>query len=133
MNEVMRRIGLFTLIVLTGCDPGYNCYIENYSKVDVFLRTSPSIESLYDQRSIQFESISHYRVGQDGELSLYRVRPGDQFRLYGHIGLKPNVKEVPFKHVEIIHGRDTVVLDSKEEILARLKQIRRSKSYVLKF
>lgn len=120
-------------MILAGCDPGYNCYIENSSGADVFLRTSPSIESLYDPRSIYMETISHYRVGEYGGLFVYRVQAGSQFKLYGHMGLKPNLKEIPFERVDIIHDGDTVILDSKEEILARLSQIKRSTAYILKF
>lgn len=124
---------MITLLMFAGCEPGYNCYVQNTSMSDMYVKTLPSIESLYDKRSVYYDSISKFRIGEDSGLSVYRISANSQLRLYGHVGLSPSLKEMPFDHIEVIAWGDTVVLNSKESILSRLVQDRRTRSYFLRF
>jgi hypothetical protein len=113
----------------SSCDPSYNCFIANDSSSNLYLKTHPSIESLYDQKSTYYDSIISYKIRQEESLSVYKIDPHSIFRIYGHTGLSPSLREVPFDYIEVIHGNDSIVLDSKEEILDRLKQEGKNRKY----
>jgi len=125
-------LSVFAIIILTSCDPGYSCYVRNDSPSILYLKTHPSIESLFDELSTSYDSILAYKTAQEGKLSVYRVNPYSVFRIYGHIGINPSLQEIPFDYIELIEGRDTVVLDSKEKILLRLKQEGKTRKYFIK-
>ena len=118
-------------VIFYGCDPSYNCYVRNDSSSVLYLKTHPSIESLFDKQSTHYDSVLSYKVDQEGKLSVYRVEPRGVFQIYGHIGFNPSLQEMPFDYIEIIQGSDTVVLDSKEKILERLKQEGQTRKYFI--
>jgi hypothetical protein len=126
-----RIVILMLAVILYGCDPSYNCYVRNDSPSVLYLKTHPSIESQVDAQSIVYDSILAYRLHEEGKLSVYRIKPHGVFRIYGHIGFNPSIEEMPFDYVEIIQGTDTVILDSKEKILARLEQEGKTRKFFI--
>jgi len=123
---------VFVVIVLTSCDPSYNCYVRNDSSSVLYLKTHPAIESLFDKLSTSYDSILSYKVNQEGKLSVYKIKPHSVFHIYGNIGFNPSLQEVPFDYIVIIQGGDTVVLDSKKKILKRLEQEGKTRKYFIK-
>lgn len=119
-------------ISLQGCDPSYSCYIQNTAPSDLYLKTDPPVESLIDQQSIYYDSILIYKVRDEDKLSVYEVKPNEVFRLFGHIGFSPRIAEIPFNYVEILQGNDTLVLDSKQKILDRLKNKPGTRKYFIR-
>lgn len=124
INHDMKKI-LFILLVIfffTGCEPGYRMYVRNSSSSDLYIKTQPSIESLYDAHSTYYDTIATYKVKQEGNYSIYSVKPNSTMLVWGNIGGSPTVNELPFDYVALINESDTIVLDSKEKILAQTKQ-----------
>ena len=130
--KAMRRAMLIlVVIILSSCDPSYNCYVRNDSSSVMYLKTRPSIESLYDQKSTYYDSIISYKVREEGSVSVYKINSNGVFRIYGHIGLTPTFKELPFNYIEVIQGNDTTVLDGKQKILDGLKQENKNRKYFI--
>lgn len=123
---------ILIVMILTSCDPSYNCYVRNDSSSVLYLKTHPSIESLFDKQSTSYDSVLTYKLNQEGKLSVYKVEPHSVFHIYGNIGFNPSLQEVPFDYIEIIQERDTIVLDSKEKILKRLEQEGKTRKYFIK-
>lgn len=129
----MRQLVVFLSIfsIAASCDPNYNCYIRNDSSSNLYLKTRPSIESLYDKKSTYYDSIAKCKVQEEGTLSVYKINPNSTFRIYGHIGFTPSLTEIPFDYIEVVQGSDTTVLDDKEKILERLKQEGKTRKYFI--
>jgi hypothetical protein len=132
MRQLVGVVCLSIFLIAASCEPNYNCYIRNDSSSNLYLRTRPSIESLYDKKSTYYDSIiSRYKVREEGTLSVYKVNPNSIFRIYGNIGLTPSLTELPFDYIEVIQGSDTTVLDGKDKILERLKQEGKTRKYFI--
>ncbi len=129
----MKRLTVILMlaVVLYGCDPGYNCYVRNDASSILYLKTHPSIESQVDAQSIVYDSVLAFKVQEEGKLSVYKIEPYGVFRIYGRIGNNPSIQEMPFDYIEIIQGSDTIVLDSKQKILERLKQEGKTRRYFI--
>ena len=126
-------LGFFiVLLMFVGCEPSYRVYIRNSSSSDVYFKTSPSIESLYDSTLSPFyyRLIFNYKINNDGKYSVYRLRPFDSLLLYGHIG-GLNVNDVPFDYIEIISNNDTTILESKSSIIDQLKAMYKKGNYYI--
>jgi hypothetical protein len=132
MNFMKQLIVIaLSTVILYGCDPAYNCYVRNRSSSVLYLKTHPGVESLLPKESINYDSIAARKTAQEDKLSIYSVKPGETFQIYGHIGFSPSLEEVPFDHIEIIQKGDTVILDSKEKILGRLVQEGKTRKYFI--
>jgi hypothetical protein len=118
----MKKLSLIIIlsVITYGCDPGYGVYIINRSERDLILKTNPSIESLYMEESIFYDTILAHKIKSEGSLSIYKLRPYEQFKIFGHIGKEPTLSEVPFSHIEIIQEGDTIILDTKKKIMESL-------------
>lgn len=129
----MKRIlfSLLVIIVLTGCEPSYRIYVRNSSSSDLYIKTQPSIESLYDSHSTYHDSIVTYKLKQEGNYSIYRVKPFNTMLVWGNIGGGPTVKELPFDYIALISGSDTTVLDSKEKIIEQTKKSVRKRNFYI--
>ena len=115
-------IFIFILTVIIGCEPGYRIYVRNTSSTTVYLKTHPSIESLCLKQSSYYDSIIINKVKEEGDFSFYAIKPLNSFRVWGSIGGKPTLKEIPFDYVAIIRGSDTLILDNKEKIINQIKR-----------
>ncbi len=89
------------------------------------------MESLYDSHSTYYDSIIAYKLKQEGVHSIYKVKPYSTIRVWGNIGGSPSVKEFPFDYLALISSSDTTVLDSKEKIIERLKQVDRMRNFYI--
>jgi hypothetical protein len=129
----MKHILLsFLLIVFfAGCEPGYRIYVRNSSSSDLYIKTLPSIESLYDSHSTYYDSIVTYKIKQEGNYSIYKVKPYSTMLVWGTIGGSPTVKELPFDYIALISGSDTTVLNSKEKIIEQAKQVNRKRNFYI--
>lgn len=85
-----------------------------------------------DVESSYYDSVLIHKVGEEGRVSVYGIKPHSVFRLYGNIGLKPSLKEMPIDYIEIINGEDTIILDGKEKILDNLRQENKTRKYFLR-
>jgi len=121
-NYMKNLIVIFTILTLIGCEPGYRIYVRNNASTILYLRTNPSIESLYPKWTGYNDSILAHKVSQEGKFSLYSIKPFDAFRIWDNIGGMPTSKEIPFDYVAVIRGVDTLILDNKEKIANQLKR-----------
>jgi len=123
---------IFITIIFVGCEPAYNVSIHNNSPNTLYIKTSPSIESLlYSKSGSHYDSIINRKVGQTDKYSLYSLKPFDTFRLWGNIGGWPVLYELPFDYVEIINSTDTLILDSKEKIMNQVKKGNRKRDFYI--
>lgn len=113
---------IFILLIFIGCEPGYRIHIRNNASTTLYLKTHPSIESLYPKWTGYYDSIIINKISENGEFSLYGIKPFTTFRIWGNIGRKPTSNEIPFDYVEVVRGNDTLILDSKEKIINQLKK-----------
>ena len=111
-----------TVLIFIGCEPSYRIEIRNNASTTLYLRTHPSVESLFPKWTGYYDSIIINKISQEGKFSLYGIKPFTTFRIWGNIGGKPTSKEIPFDFIEIIRGIDTLILDSKEKIISQLKR-----------
>lgn len=129
----MRQIlfSFLVIIVFTGCEPSYRIYVRNSSSSDLYIKTHPSIESLYDSHSTYYDSIVTYKLKQEGNYSIYRVKAYNTMLVWGSIGGGPTDKELPFDFIALISGIDTTVLDSKEKIMEQTKQADKKRNFYI--
>jgi hypothetical protein len=113
---------LATIIVgLVACDPGYRIYICNNTSASAYIKTYPSIESIY--RPSEREPILQHEVSQEGKYSIYEIKRNDTFQLLGTIGFVPTVQDFPFDYLSIVSIADTIVLDSREAVFQRYSEL----------
>lgn len=122
---------LLVIIVFTGCEPSYRIYVRNSSSSDLYIKTHPSIESLYESFSTYRDSILLYKIKQEGDYSIYRIKPNDSMLIDGYLGRSPNIKDLSFDYIALISGSDTTILDSKEKILEQTKQMDKKRNYYI--
>jgi len=120
-NNMKNLLISFIVLTFIGCEPGYRIYIRNNAPTTLLIKTHPSIEFGYKLTGY-YDSIISNKVSQDGKFSLYIIKPFTTFRIYDNIGGKPTSNQIPFDYVEVIRGRDTIILDSKEKIINELKK-----------
>ena len=99
----MKQLLFFLLLIIasTGCEPSYRIYIHNNSSSDLYIKTHPSIESLYDSHSLYYDSIITHKLKQEDKYSVYKVKPYDTFLILGTIGGGPTVSELAFDYIGI--------------------------------
>jgi hypothetical protein len=130
----MKQIlfSLFLLILFAGCEPSYRVYIHNSSSSDLYIKTHPSIESIfYDTHSLYYDSIITHKFKQEGEYSVYKLKPYDTILILGTIGGGPTVSELPFDYIALISSSDTTILDSKEKIIEQAKKMDKKRNYYI--
>ncbi len=111
---------LLISIIYLGCDPGYSVRIRNETTSPMYIKTAPSIESLYETGNIYYDSLLAIKTGQEGKLSVYKINPNYDLNLYDMLGFQPGLNYIPFDYLEFIKGNDTIILDSKEKILHQI-------------
>jgi len=119
------------IIAFTGCEPGYRIYLRNNSSSDLFVKTNPSIESLYDSHSSYVDSIVTYKLKQESGYSFYKLKVHDTLMIWGNIGDKPTLGEMPFNYIAFINGVNTMILDSKAKIINQLKKLDKRRSFYI--
>lgn len=113
---------LFLFVNLSACDPGYGYYLKNNRQENIYLKTTPELESLYHFSKDSIKVVDRFKIEQKGSVSIYKIEPQDTLYLYGHIGFEPTLKDVPFNYLEIICGTDSLVMRNKEEIFQAFKK-----------
>jgi hypothetical protein len=131
MNIKSILFFLSASVSFVSCEPGYGFYIRNNKNSDLILKTRPSIESLYPEKSAYYDSILTYKVSEKQGLSIYRVKPYDSLRIHGNIGSMTSKDQIPFDYIEIIQDNDTVILNGKQEIFDKLKQEGKTRKYLI--
>lgn len=116
-----RKLIVFIVLFFIGCEPGYRIYIRNNTSKNIYFKTAPSIESLYNKSTQYYDSIVAHRINQDSIYSIYKIYPNSSFLLWGGIGGRPPANEIPFEYIKVMSGNDTLILDNKEKILGYMK------------
>lgn len=110
------------LIALIGCEPGSRIYIHNNGTSPLYIKTHPSVDSLYPNNSLYYETIISHKLGIVDKYSLFRVEPLDSFLIWSVIGDIYNSDIIPYDYIELINNSDTLVLDSREKIFNQMKK-----------
>lgn len=105
-----------------GCEPSYRIYVRNHSPKDLYLRISPSVDSLYPKWMTYHDSLINIKVTQNENYALYIIKPAQVFRIWGYIGNVPKVADIPFNYVRLDDGTDSLILNSKDKIINQLKR-----------
>lgn len=116
---------IFFLIILTaliGCEPGSRIYIHNNGTSPLYIKTHPSIDSLYPKNSLAYETIISHKLDIVDKYSLFKVEPLDSFLIWSVIGDIYNSDIIPYDYIELINNSDTLILDSKEKIFNQMKK-----------
>jgi hypothetical protein len=136
---------IFILLFIFGlisCEPSYRIYVRNSSASDLYIKTHPSIESDYESNPFfksapqfypNYNSVIACKFKQEGEYSIYKVKPYDSLNILGDIGFGPVIEQLPFDYIALINGSDSTVLDSKEKIIGQAKLMgkRRKRNYYI--
>jgi hypothetical protein len=104
------------ILAITSCDPGYAVIVKNPSNNNFYLKTSPSIENDIFSAASR-DSIAKYKINENLGVHTYEIPANQELVLWSHIGIRPNVKEVPFAFIQLISGNDTLTLKSPQEIV----------------
>lgn len=118
--------------MLSGCIPTYQCYVANDSDEVIYVVTTPSIESLYDERSIYYDSLMKLKYKSEGGSTIYYLKPHSMFRIYGSRGFQPVLEHVPFEYLAIVNSNDSLVFDGKAKILSALVRDKRANRYFIR-
>ncbi len=113
------------LVLFSGCDFGYTICVCNPTSSDIYIKTYPLVESLYEHAS-QNEILKR-KIMQEGDSGIYKINAGDTLRIPGNLGT-PQIENLPFTYIAIIKNADTLELKGKQEILAHLKQMYKKKN-----
>lgn len=130
----MKKLIILSLICVSywGCEPFYSVSIANNKTFPIYIKTYPSIESLYPKESVYYDSLLILKTGTENKYSVYRISPGFHIQLYVALGFRPFPRDIPFELIEIIKGADTIVLDSKEKILNQIDLESKKRRYYIK-
>ena len=109
----------FLILLFASCEPAYRLYIVNDTKNELKLSMSPSIVNYtYGKIKDEFMKIN---TSSNDTIFECTINPFDTLNVYAHIGSGiPNYSKFPFRYVEIIANNDTMVFNSKEEVLKAL-------------
>ena len=109
----MKKIILILLLCLiASCDPGYNIYIANRSKSNIFVETDPAINSrtFFSNSNPDNDSVLSKKVYLSNTNNLYKLTKNQEIRLFGNVGF-PSQNYFPYKSVKIIRDSDTLKID----------------------
>lgn len=133
MKKNLLSLLITILIGMISCDPSHEYYIEAKNK-DILIEIYPSLESVYcpDLKEVCAFATSHrIRIGEEKEKPVYLIKNGEEFSVYGGVGNQASVNGFPFDFVKIIHGSDTLLLKSKEEIMKKFVRKKNTNKYYL--
>lgn len=128
MKKVIFTPVLFHMF-LSACDPAYE-YSIAVEKSDVMLEIHPTLESVYcpDLKDICEFSRNHaVKKIEDG--AIYQIKRGEKFSVYGGAGTKASSNLFPFKFMKVIQGKDTIVLQDKNQILDKFIKVKNTNKY----
>ncbi|MBX2895774.1 MAG: hypothetical protein KF763_10050 [Cyclobacteriaceae bacterium] len=118
-NVTFRTLSSMLLLVLISCDPAFEYYVEAKEN-DISLEIHPALESVYcpDVKELCDFATTH-KINDVPNGSVYRVKRGERFSIYGGVGTQGSVSGFPFELLKIIQGSDTLLLKDKNEILGK--------------
>ena len=105
------------LLLITSCDPIYNCYINNTCEREVYVKISPPIQSIYYNSEWVVDTLNKQTVEITDSFAIYKIAQKEEMFIYNAIEVHITEKTFNINYIEI-YSLDTLILDTKEKMIS---------------